>query len=320
MVQRGLYALATGFTFVFFSELLFWGAGSLTSFLETWLFYSLIAYPVLGFIARFQVNTLWSLFLVGGLYGWVTEGILVQTVYQELPISLVNTALSWHALITLWLGWYAVRRALQAATPRRAMLLGAGIGLFWGGWMPFWAFLQEPDIPPVTLERMALLVALGVPFLALSYWLQARWTPPSFALHRLEWILLGGLFALQFFAVVVPAYPVALMVMPPLLLLAGLGLARHRRSASDAPNFIAQLAGPVPLDNLLGLLLMAPAAMLAFVLAQLLPVTPAFQYAVYIVTILAGALLFLLSLVQVARRGFGNSDPASSLPESAGLV
>ena len=65
---------------------------------------------------------------------------------------------------------------------------------------------------------------------------------------------------------------------------------------------------------------MAPAAMLAFILAQLLPVTPAFQYTVYTVTILAGALLFLLSLVQLARRGSGNSDPASSLPESAGLV
>ncbi len=63
---------------------------------------------------------------------------------------------------------------------------------------------------------------------------------------------------------------------------------------------------------------MAPAAMLAFVLAQLLPVTPAFQYAVYIVTILAGALLFLLSLVQVARRGKTNRAESVSLSGSAG--
>ncbi len=35
-----------------------------------------------------------------------------------------------------------------------SMLLATGIGLFWGGWMSFWAFLREPGVPPVTLEGM----------------------------------------------------------------------------------------------------------------------------------------------------------------------
>ena len=321
MIQRWLYALTTGFTFVFFSEILFWGARSLTDFLATWLLYTLIAYLALALIAHFQVNTLWSLFLVGALYGWLTEGVVVATLYEELPISIVNTALSWHGLITVLVGWCAVRRALLASTPRRSMLLGAGIGLFWGAWIPFWAFLQEPGIPPATLARLALWVALGVPALALSYWLQNRLTPSSFAPHRLEFGLLAGLFALQFLAGIAPTHPVALLVMPLLLLLAIWGLRRHRRQASTRPDFLVQLAGPIPLDNLLGLLLMAPAAMLGFLLVQFLPLTPFFHYAVYLTTTLAGAALFALSLAKLGWPGQDHRpSPSPGLPGPADLA
>ncbi len=160
-----------------------------------------------------------------------------------------------------------------------------------------------------------------MPALALSYWLQNRLTPSSFAPHRLEFGLLAGLFAVQFFTGIAPIHPMALLVMPLLLLLAVWGLRRHRRQASAEPDLLLQLAGPIPLDNLLGLLVMAPGAMLAFLLVQLLPLIPFFHYVVYLVTTLAGALLFVLSLVKVGRPGQNHRpSPSPGLPGPADLA
>jgi len=199
MGKRWLYVLATSFTLVFFSEILFWGAPSFTGFVETWLFYTPVAYLTLAIIARFRVNTLWSLFLAGALYGWLTEGVLVQTTYENLPYSLSDTGLSWHALITVWVGWYAMRRALLAKRPFPTLLLSAAVGLFWGLWTPFWGFLNEPGIAPFTLARMVLLAGLFTPALSLSYWLQNRLTPHPFAPPRMELGLVAALLGLQFF-------------------------------------------------------------------------------------------------------------------------
>ena len=303
LIKRWLYILVTGFILVFFSELLFWGTNSLLGLVETWLFYSLAAFVTLAAIAHFRVNTIGPLFLVGALYGWLVEGVIVQTTYENLPISLSDTALSWHALITILVGWYAMRRALLEPTPYRAMAWGAGIGIFWGLWMPFWGFLDEPGLPSFTLERMALLVGLSVPALMLAYWLQNRLTPPAFSPHRIEIGVVGALFVLQFAVVVVPLYPFALLVLPPLLLLVYLGLRHHRRTAPPERDYIAGLTGPTPLLNYLGVLLILPAALGAFALVQATGLTPVPQYATYVVTVSAGALMFLASLFKVWRRG-----------------
>jgi len=303
LIRRWLYVLATGFILVFFSELLFWGTHSLLGFIETWLFYSLAAYVALALIAHFRVNTIGSLFLVGALYGWLVEGVIVQTAYENLPLSLSDTALSWHALITVLVGWYAMRRALLEPTPYPAMAWGAGIGVFWGLWMPFWGFLGDPDIVAPTLRGMTLLFVLSVPALALAYWLQNRLTPPAFSPHRIEIGVVGALFVLQFAFVVVPLYPFALLVLPPLLLLVYWGLRRHRRTAPPGDDYIADLSGPTPLLNYLGVLLIIPAALGAFALVQTIGLTPVPQYAIYAVTVSVGALMFLVSLFRVWRQG-----------------
>ena len=297
LIKRWLYVLATGFILVFFSELLFWGTDSLLGLVETWLFYSLAAYIALAIVAHFRVNTVWSLFLVGAFYGWLVEGVIVQTTYENLPLSLSDTALSWHALITILVGWYAMRRALLEPRPYRALAWGAGIGIFWGLWMPFWGFLDEPELRTFTLEGMALLAGLSVPVLALAYWLQNRWTPASFSPHRVEVSLVGSLFVLQFVVVVVPLYPFALLILPPLLLLVYLALRRHRQTAPPAADYIVGLSGRTPALNYLGVLLIMPAALGAFALVQAVGLTPAPQYAIYVVTVSAGALLFLVSLL-----------------------
>lgn len=41
-----------------------------------------------------------ALFLGGALLGWLTEGVIVSTAYDNFPINLAWTGLNWHALIT----------------------------------------------------------------------------------------------------------------------------------------------------------------------------------------------------------------------------
>ncbi len=303
MFKRWLYILATSFTLVFFSEILFWGTRSFADFIETWLFYALATYVTLAVTAHFHVNTLWSLFLAGALYGWLTEGVLVQTTYENLPYSISDTGLSWHALITVWVGWYAVRRALRARRPYPAILLGTAIGLFWGLWMPFWGFANEPDVPPFTLAQMALLAGLFVPALALSYWLQNRLAPPSFAPHKIEMGLIGGLLLLQFLVTAVPAYPIALLILPLLFLLVFLGLRRHRQGAPPAADYLTQLSGRVRPYNYLGVLIVIPASLAAFALDQAIGLTPIPAYIIYAITVPAGFLLFILSFIKTWRSG-----------------
>ena len=116
IVKQILGVIATGYILFYFSELVFWArvqpTDTLPEWISTWLAYSLLAFVFLTIVARFRVHTVWALFLAGAVFGWMTEGIVVQTAYEDLPLSLSFTGLAWHALISVWVGWYAVRRAL----------------------------------------------------------------------------------------------------------------------------------------------------------------------------------------------------------------
>lgn len=162
LFRRWLFALATGFTLVFFSELFFWGVTSPGAFIEVWLYYSIVVYAFLMLVTYFRVNSVWSLFLAGAVYGWLVEGVIVYTTYENLPISISDTGLSWHALISVGIGWYAMRRALLSRYPFLVMLLASGLGIFWGAWMPFWGFEILPNVEPFTLASMSILALASV--------------------------------------------------------------------------------------------------------------------------------------------------------------
>lgn len=313
LLTRWIFVLATGYTLVFFSELLFWGTTSLAAFVATWIFYSLVAYLFLAVISRFHVNRIWPLFLAGALYGWLVEGVLVSTTYENLPVSISDTGLSWHALLTILIGWYAMRRTLSSSRPYRALLLAAGIGVLWGVWMPLWGFLQEPGVNSPTLLVMVMLSVTAVPLLAVSYWLQNKlavsWTP-----HRLETGIIIGLLLLQFFFVIVPTIPLAALVLPLLLFIVYLGLRRHRRHYPQAADFTVTLTGPTSMRNYLAVLAMIPAALLAFTAVQALNLTPIPQYAIYAVTIPTGFLLLIVSLFQIWREGRQVKKSETPLP------
>ncbi len=74
--------------------------------------------------------------------------MIVTTVVDDLPFTLVWTGLAWHALLTVVIGWWWIPRTLDR--PWRgslARLAAVGVGV--GGWAAFWRFEEGVAVPVV---------------------------------------------------------------------------------------------------------------------------------------------------------------------------
>ena len=120
-------ALGAGYILFFCSERLFWSVfkpgDSVSELAVTWLAYSTIAYWFLALIRWFEAESARAVLLAGACYGWMTEGMLVGTLYgtedsAPFPLSVVCTGLSWHALISVGVGWYAVQKCCRGGRSR----------------------------------------------------------------------------------------------------------------------------------------------------------------------------------------------------------
>jgi hypothetical protein len=131
MAQAGknlLSALATGYILFVFSERIFWAVwwpgSTIAELAITWLAYSAVAYLFLSVMQWSRADDLWSVFLAGAIYGWLVEGGLADTLYgtqpsAPFPTSISITGLSWHALISVLVGWWATGRALANGSTSR---------------------------------------------------------------------------------------------------------------------------------------------------------------------------------------------------------
>ena len=82
-------------------------------------------------------------FLGGCLLGYAVEGAVVGTTYDDLPVNLAWTALSWHGLVT----GGVVLALLRAPWPAgRLALAWAGLGLGLAVWAQGWAEAGGPDL------------------------------------------------------------------------------------------------------------------------------------------------------------------------------
>jgi hypothetical protein len=128
MVRRFLINLqvnlAVGFVLFFFSERLFWTvfkpADQIRDLVITWLAYSVLGCLFLNILKRCGASDLPRVALAGAIYGWLTEGALVGTLYgtessAPFPLSIVQTGLSWHMLISAVVGWHLLRKSFCAA-------------------------------------------------------------------------------------------------------------------------------------------------------------------------------------------------------------
>ena len=293
-LKQLIHVLATGYILMFYSELLFWARvrpdDSLGGWLATWLAYSLLGFVFLSLLARFQVNSIWALFLAGAAFGWLAEGLVVQTAYEDLPLSISFTGLAWHALISVWAGWYGLRRALAAglhATLVTAGLTGCGFGLWAIAW---WL---EPDggvAAPLAFAAYALASSL---LLMLACWLHERSAP--FQPSRQAEIGAALLFGLYFIFITIPAAPLAAVILPGLLLVLYLGLRRSRTEQAGNMQLL-----PAPAMRYLGLLALPLAASLVYAASFALGLRWHTNWLLYLVATPAGFILLAVSLVKAS--------------------
>lgn len=252
--------LGTGYVLAFFSETVFWSlwrpADDMAGRVLTWLLYSFFGYLTLAVIRCFRIDDGWMLLLAGAFFGWVCEGVYAMTVYGDpsmpFPLTIVWTALAWHAPLSLVVGWYALGLALRAGRPGPAMLLSLLVGGFWGAWALGW----RAETPPLTAPPLDFLLhaAVTTSGLALAHLAIAAGHPERYEPSRLGLVLSGGVAAGFFVLVTVPAVPLSLLVLPPLLGLVWLALQRGRARRPDG-SLLLRFAAPVRPRNLAALAL-----------------------------------------------------------------
>lgn len=320
-VRNTTLALATGYVLFFFSERVFWSAfrpgdhaGELA---VTWLAYSVIAYPFLSVVRRFRATSAPGVYLAGAFFGWLTEGTLVGTLYgtessAPFPLSLLVTGVSWHALISVWVGWHFLRRALRHATPWHALGWSAALGVFWGTWATFLWRESPPVVVPVgAFASHAFVVAA---LLVVAYGLIDRFGADSFRPRPFGLcvsVLLLGVFYVQQVRVL-GVRP--LVVLPAVLGLAALALWRASLHPSVPPQ--ATTTPPLRRVNLLAPLVMPVAATAVY--ATLLEVpwwsrVPVPVIVFYGLTAPLSAAVLLWALVRSFRR-CRSAPPAACLP------
>ena len=227
MVRRFLLNLgvnlATGFLLFFFSERLFWTVfkpgDRVMDLVITWLAYSVLACVFLNILKQSAENELPRVALAGAVYGWLGEGALVGTLYgtessAPFPLSIVQTGLSWHMLISVVVGWHFLTGSVREGSFVKTALIAAGVGLFWAAWAPF----QWRETPPVVVSIGAfvthaaingLLLAIACGVLSSGAW--NRYKPGWFGLG------VSILFLAVFYSEQVKALGVRPLILLPLL-------------------------------------------------------------------------------------------------------
>jgi hypothetical protein len=138
-----LLSLCLGGVAVWGSENLFWSMPAADLGPAEWLL-TVVAYSIASAVALSAV--IWAgvggwpaVFLGAAIVGYMSEGVIVGTIYQPWPplFFLVWTPLAWHALITGGVV-FGLGRAGAALGPWRMALVWAAYGLFGAFWAQYW--------------------------------------------------------------------------------------------------------------------------------------------------------------------------------------
>lgn len=191
--------------------------------------------------------------------------------YEGLPFTISWTPLGWHMLIDVLLGWYLLRLVLLRERYWQTALFAIGLGMFWGIWAT-WYGIEQSLLPPAAFTSLVLTAGAGwvLANLVLNETLAMNFQPTRLELIGLP-ILVVGLFLLQ----IVPMLPWTVFVLPPLLLLTGLGLWRDRFSETG-PTLIHRLQPRVRRRNISLLALTPITAAITYTLTYQYSSLPAF--------------------------------------------
>lgn len=218
-------AAATGAILTYGSEMLFWSAPPTpptpAEMAATWLAYSVCAWATLCAAAWAGISTWGGLMLAGSVFGWLIEGIAVDTVYSALPWTIPFTAMSWHALVSV-IGVFALVRLSAGWRITRQFALMCALGLGFGIWAQFRPLERGIMPPPGVTWTYLLGLGLAVP---LANHLLDR-LPARYPYDRRETRALAAILALLWGArLALSANPAVLVL--PVLVLPTLGLMRR---------------------------------------------------------------------------------------------
>jgi hypothetical protein len=301
-LKNTLLVAATGYIFLFFSEHVFWARvrpdDTLMNWVSAWIAYSLLAFVFLHLVTYFRIANRWALFLAGAAFGWMAEGIVVQTAYESLPLSISFTGLAWHALITIWIGWYALRQKLSSPSPLPTLKLAAVLGVAYGFWAICWWL--EPDGGVATLAEFSAFVWITSVLVSLAFWL-ANWSASvPFAPNRWVARMIYSLFILYFIFIAVPAEPVAIFILPALFGFIYFAL-RKNKQVEQNDSLLVTLTSRAHLLHYISLLAMPLTASAVYALALKFNLQWQTNWILYLITTPLGFILFAVSLVKTWR-------------------
>ena len=295
VLKRLLAMLSLGYVLYFYSEFMFWArwkpGDTLLSQAVTWLVYSLLAFFVLLLSERYRADGVDSVFLIGAVFGWLVEGVVVQTAYEAFPFQLVWTPLAWHALITVLLGVYFAGKALSEWELLKSGVFFTLMGAFWGLWASYWKLEDGYAFPH---EDFALYAFAGTALLAVAYLSLASFSGDDFKPTKAEFAIYSvvlSVFAVVTFAVV----PFAPAVLLPLLVIT----LYSRRGLKGNGNFLRRYSNLNP-RRLFLLFLMPLFALLTYL--PLMDVWIEVNLPVALATSSAGLLLFLKAVYNGLRK------------------
>jgi hypothetical protein len=323
MIQRQLrkaaVVLANGYILFFFSERVFWSfwrpGNTVPDLLITWIAYSLMGWIFLDLVRRFKVASFASVFLCGAVFGWVGEGVVVDTMYgsatNPFPLSISFTGLSWHALLTVGVGWYFIGNSLREERPTKTALISLAIGVGWGLWAVWW----PSELGKTVDTSVWAFASHGLPcaILFLLSWLILGLAQPDwFCGGNLTAFVLWGLVAVIFLAGRVRAEPSTALILPPLLLLCVAAL-RSNAGKEQRPDKLDHFLGRIRPRNVLVLMLIPISAIAVYAGFHIVNRHVPTNVVLYAITMPLGFWFFFRSLWVMFRRegGLNRPDAAS---------
>lgn len=284
-LDRVIFVLLSSAIMVVFSEKTFWYIQGYATF-ELVLFYAIPVAASIWAIDRFQVQRFSGVVLVGGLFGFLVEGILTPAIYEAGLLDPVMPAyfVGWHGLLSLVFGWYLIRKWLIEGKQKRLFVGSILFGLFWGLWslnyrlpesiQEFEAWIQAgehflPGAWPVL--DFAFFTLIFTAMLMAGHWLLGRNIWQSyFSMKKWEVgllvIVMGFIYAFQVF----PIFPLGFVKLSALIALVVIPLIIQKRKFNN-PSILETLSGEIRFSDTLPLLAIPLAASLVYGLAAILP-------------------------------------------------